>query len=271
MDVSAVLEFDRVSFAYSGSGISAVTDLSLRVAEGESLALLGPNGAGKTTALRLAMALLHPGRGEVRVIGKPTRGRMPEDVAGDAGFLFQQPEHQLFASSVREDVAFGPRRLERNNCDEAVTRALDLLELGDVSSLHPYDLPAPRRRLVALAGVLALEPRLLLLDEPTAGLDRHSRMLVRRALSAHRARGGAVVAVSHDGEFVLEAMDRAVTLEQGRVVADGSSAEALGRHGAPPAPAWSRFVAQLGAAPTDWRLEPAVEFAAMRCRATPDA
>jgi energy-coupling factor transport system ATP-binding protein len=269
--MSTVLEFDRVSFAYAGSGASALTELSLRVSAGDGLALLGPNGAGKTTALRLAMALLHPSAGEVRVMGKPTVGRMPEDVAGDAGFLFQQPEHQLFSSSVREDVAFGPRQLEQDNINEVVERALDQLELADVASVHPYDLPAPRRRLVALAGVLALRPRLLLLDEPTAGLDRHSRLLVRRALATHRAEGGAVVAVSHDGEFVLEALDRAVTLERGRVVADGSSAEALGRLGAPPAPAWARFVAQLGAAPALWRFEPAVEFVAARCPAAPDA
>lgn len=269
--MSAVLEFDRVNFAYPGSDVSALTELSLSISEGESLALLGPNGAGKTTALRLAMALLHPVSGEVRVMGKATVGRMPEDVAGNAGFLFQQPEHQLFASSVREDVAFGPRQLGQDNIDEVVERALDQLELGDVASVHPYDLPAPRRRLVALAGVLALRPRLLLLDEPTAGLDRHSRLLVRRALAAHRAEGGAVVAVSHDGEFVLEALDRAVTLEHGRVVGDGGSAEALGRLGAPPAPAWARLVAQMGAAPAQWRFEPAVEFVAMRCRAAPDA
>lgn len=269
--MSAVLEFDRVSFAYSGSGVSALTNLSLSVSAGEALALLGPNGAGKTTALRLAMALLHPSAGDVRVMGKPTTGRMPEDVAGDAGFLFQQPEHQLFASTVREDVAFGPRQLGRDNVDEVVDRALEQLELGDAASVHPYDLPAPRRRLVALAGVLALRPRLLLLDEPTAGLDRHSRVLVRRALAVHRADGGAVVAVSHDGEFVLEAMDRAVTLEQGRVVGDATSAEALGRPGAPSAPAWARLVAQLGAPPTQWRFEPAAEFVAMRCPAAPDA
>lgn len=268
--MSTVLEFGRVTFAYAGSGVSALADLSLRVADGEGLALLGPNGAGKTTALRLAMALLHPASGEVQVMGKPTRGRTPEDLAGDAGFLFQQPEHQLFASSVREDVAFGPRQLGRENIDDDVGRALDQLELGDVSSKHPYDLPAPRRRLVALAGVLALRPRLLLLDEPTAGLDRHSRALVRQAIAAHRADGGAVVAVSHDGEFVLEALDRAVTLEQGRVVGDGTAAEALGRLGAPPAPAWTRVAAALGAPPAQWRFEQAVEFVAMRCRAAPD-
>jgi energy-coupling factor transporter ATP-binding protein EcfA2 len=271
MGMSALLEFDRVTFAYAGSGVSALTDLCLRVSEGEGLALLGPNGAGKTTALRLAMALLHPSAGEARVMGQPTAGRMPEDLAGDAGFLFQQPEHQLFASSVREDVAFGPRQLGRSNVDDAVERALDQLELCDVAPTHPYDLPAPRRRLVALAGVLALRPRLLLLDEPTAGLDRHSRTLVRRALAAHRAAGGAVVAVSHDGEFVLEALDRALTLEHGRVVGDGSSAEALGQPGAPPAPAWARLVARLGAPPARWRFEPAVEFVATRCRVAPDA
>lgn len=266
MAVTALLEFDRVGFAYLGAGVSAVSDITLSVSAGEGVALLGPNGAGKTTLLRLAMALLHPTSGDVRVAGRSTRGRMPEDVAGDAGFLFQQPEHQLFASTVGEDVAFGPRRLGRANVDVAVSEALEALELGDVRSVHPYDLPAPRRRLVALAGVLALQAGLLLLDEPTSGLDRRSRLLVRQAVARHRGLGGAVLAVSHDGEFVLEALDRAIILERGVMMQDSPVPRALGVHGAPPPPAWAEIAAALGAPDESRRFESAVEFVSMRCR-----
>ncbi len=266
MGVTALLELDQVTFGYPGTGIDAVSAVTITVAPGEGVALLGPNGAGKTTVLRLAMALLHPAAGDVRVLGQSTRGRMPEDVAGDAGFLFQQPEHQLFASTVREDVAFGPRRLGRADAEDAVAAALDMLELGDVASVHPYDLPAPRRRLVALAGTLALRPRLLLLDEPTSALDRHSRALVRRAVARHREGGGAVLAVSHDGAFVLEALERAITLDRGRVVQNTDAPSALGRAGAPALPAWAEIAAALGASPVEWRFGPAVEFVAVRCR-----
>jgi len=266
MGVTPLLVLDRVCFAYGAARGNAVDDLSLSVGDGEGIALLGPNGAGKTTALRLAMALLHPVAGDVRVAGRSTRGRMPEDVAGEAGFLFQQPEQQLFASTVRDDVAFGPRRLGRADVEQAVMAALEALDLLDAADVHPYDLPSPRRRLVALAGVLALRPRLLLLDEPTAGLDRQSRALVRRAVAAHRAAGGAVLAVSHDGEFVLESLDRALILDQGRLAHEAPVAAALGVGGAPAAPAWTEIVSALGAGHADWRFAQAAEFMSVRCR-----
>ncbi len=269
--MTALLELDQVTFAYPGREVNALSDVSLAVQAGEVAALLGPNGAGKSTALRLAMALLHPATGEVRMLGRSTRGRMPEDLAGDAAFLFQRPEHQLFASTVEDDVAFGPRQLGLGNGPGVVQEVLTLLELADVAAVHPYDLPAPRRRLVALAGALALRPRILLLDEPTAGLDRHSRALVRQAVAAHRAAGGAALVVSHDGEFILEVADRALMLTQGRVAQEGEPAGLLGTGGAPDLPAWAQIAAALGAPSSEWRFQGAVGFVASRCRRREDA
>lgn len=271
MGVNPLLEFAAVRFAYRASPVAALDELSFSLQAGDGIALLGANGAGKTTALRLAMALLHPVAGEVRVAGLATTGRMPEDLAGRAGYLFQQPEHQLFASTVREDVAFGPRRLGAADADHAVAEALDLLELRTEEAVHPYDLPAPRRRLVALAGVLALRPQLLLLDEPTAGMDRQARRLVRRAVARHRAAAGAALAVSHDGEFVLESLDRALVLEHGCLAHDLDTASALGLPGAPARPAAAEIAARLGAPAHEWRFEPAVAFVAARCRARREA
>ena len=248
MESVSALRYEAVSFAYPGAGAPALDGVSLAVDAGEGVGILGPNGAGKSTLLRLAMALLQPTAGSVAVAERGTRGLHPEDFAGVAGFLFQTPEAQLFARTVREEVAFGPRRL---GWDEAriasrVDGVLDALELAGHAETHPYDLPAPRRRLVALATALAAAPRLLLLDEPTAGLDRPGRELVRAATAAFRRGGGAVVAVTHDPVFALEALDRAVVLDRGRLAADTSMTEALAAPDAPlPPPPYAEVAARL--------------------------
>ncbi|MGH7533591.1 MAG: energy-coupling factor ABC transporter ATP-binding protein, partial [Gemmatimonadales bacterium] len=226
-----------------------LTGVSLAVAAGEGVALLGPNGAGKTTLLRLLMAFQEPRSGAVEIAGRSTRGLHPEDLTGEVGFLFQRPEDQLFRRTVRDDVRFGPEMLgwDAGRTDAAVEQALEELALLDVAALHPYDLPLPQRRLVALAGVLALEPRLLLLDEPTATLDRSARARVVTALGTRRSRGTAIIAVTHDPGFAVELCDRAIALEGGRVVADAPIAQVLGRPGLAPLPAGAALIRRLDA------------------------
>ncbi len=222
-----------VSFCYSAVARqpprTVIDDLSLEVAPGEALGVFGANGAGKTTLLRLAMALEHPQRGTVITLGEPTTGRHPEDLAPRAGFLFQQPERQLFTASVEAEcaVALEASGAGADAVRRAVDEALQALRLTDVRHEHPYDLPLPRRRLVALASVLAAGPRLLLLDEPTAGLDPASRQLVIDVVREATAAGRTVVAVTHDAEFALEALHRAVVLERGRLVHDGTVRDVL--------------------------------------------
>ncbi len=222
-----VLCFDRVHFGYGGR--PAIDDLTLSVDAGEGVALLGPNGAGKTTAARLAMALEQPDRGEVTVAGASTRGRQPEDLAAAVGFLFQDPRAQLVERTVQLEVAFGPRALgwEESRVSGAVADVLGQLGLTEVAGSHPYDLPLPTQRLVGLGSVLVAGPRLLLLDEPTAGLDRMGRERVCRVVGQHRAKGTAVVAATHDVGFAIEALDRGILLSEGRVLADGSLAGLL--------------------------------------------
>ncbi|HEV2290794.1 MAG TPA: ABC transporter ATP-binding protein [Gemmatimonadales bacterium] len=246
----------------------AIAGASFDVAPGEGVALLGPNGAGKTTLLRLLMAFLHPRSGSVEVAGRSTAGLFPEDLAGAVGYLFQRPEDQLFRRTVREDARFGPETLgwDAARADAAVDAALHELGLADVAHLHPYDLPLPKRRLVALAGVLALEPKLLLLDEPTAILDRSARALVVRALRARRERGTAVIAVTHDTGFAAELCDRALALEAGRVAADGPIAGVLGRPGSVPLPAGAELVRRVGATARSLRWDDLVTALASRCR-----
>ena len=247
--MTPVLLLRDVTVRYAGAEAPAVSDVSLSVAPGEGLALLGANGAGKTTLLRTAMALIQPSGGTVEVAGRDTRGRHPEDLADVAGYAFQNPEAQLFERSVRAEIAFGPKQLgwSESAIGEVTAELLDRLELCSWADTHPYDLPAPRRRIVALAATLAARPRLLLLDEPTAGLDRAGRLIVERAVMAARSAGTAVVAVTHDGDLTIESFDRAVLLEHGRVTRAGRVVDLLGSTADVPAlPAPAELDRRLG-------------------------
>jgi energy-coupling factor transport system ATP-binding protein len=227
-DAMELLRFDRVAFAY-GHGPRVLQDASLTVAAGEAVGIFGDNGAGKSTLLRLAMALEHPVAGTVQTLGQPTSGLQPEDLAPIAGFLFQQPERQLFAASVQAECSWAPKLAgwDDSRVRHAVVDTLDALGLSDTSPEHPYDLPLPLRRLVALAAILAADPALILLDEPTAGLDAASRERVIRVIRSRAASGRGVVAITHDPLFAHEALDRGVVLDHGRVVADGPVREIL--------------------------------------------
>ena len=222
-----VIRLDRVGFRYGGPEV--LRDLSLHVEPGRAVALFGANGAGKSTILRLCMALLHPTAGRVTISGRDTAGLGPEDFAGEVGFLFQRPEDQLIRTTVRAEVGYGPERLgwEGPRIAERVAAVLARCGLDDVAESHPYDLPLPRRRLVAIASVLVTAPKVLLLDEPTALLDRAGRALVVELIRERVAAGCTVLAVVHDPAFALEALDRGVALVEGRVVEDGSVEEVL--------------------------------------------
>ena len=211
--------WEHVSHDY-GSG-PVLQDVSLSVGDGESVALLGHNGAGKTTLTRMLMGLVRPGGGKVTVGDWNVAGRRPDEMAHRVGYAFQHADQQLFARSVQADVSFGPERLGKST--EAVPAVLDELELSGLADRHPYDLPTPVRKVVTLAGVFAMEPAILVLDEPTAGFDRGLRALVIAALQRRIASGVTVIAVSHDLKFVEAVGRRFVKLDAGRVVADSAS------------------------------------------------
>ena len=222
-----MIRLDHVGFRYPQ--LEVLFDLSLAIHGGEAVGLFGANGAGKTTLLRLCMALLHP----VAVAGKVTTGLGPEDLAGEVGFLFQRPEDQLIRTRVRAELAYGPERLgwDETRIAAAVQETLALCQLDRSAEAHPYDLSLPKRRMVALASVLVTSPKVLLLDEPTALLDRNGRALVAEIVRSRAAAGSAVVAVVHDPVFAIEALGRGIALGAGRVLEVGS-VESVVRSGA---------------------------------------
>lgn len=246
-----VLRAEQVAFHYGPVGALAGADLEVRA--GDGVGLFGPNGAGKSTLTRLAVALLKPAAGRVETAGRDTRGLEPGDLADVTGYLFQRPEDQLFATTVGGEVEFTLRQLgwDRHRRGAAVARILERLGLADMAGEHPYDLPRPLRRLVALASALVASPRLLVLDEPTAGLDRRSRRLVAEVVREARREGAGVLAVTHDTEFAVAALERGIVLDAGRVSAEGPLDRLLGEEGAaglplPPAAALARVLGDAG-------------------------
>ena len=220
MALTGALAFDGVAFSYGN--VAALRDVSFEVAAGERVALLGRNGAGKSTVVRLVTGLVRPDEGTVWIGDWDTAGRAPEQLAWRVGSLFQHADQQLFARTLREDVSFGPRALgfPAREVQRRTDEALDALGLHASAAQHPYDLSPALRKLAALAGALALEPALLVLDEPTAGLDREGRARVAEAVREHAGRGAALLVVTHDLAFAAETLQRGIVLDRGRLACD---------------------------------------------------
>lgn len=213
----------------------ALRGVDVSLSAGLAVALIGPSGSGKTTFAQHLNGLLKPSDGRVLLDGEDIWG--PEidttEVRRKVGLIFQFPELQLFDETVADDVAFGPRNL---GCDRVETAGLvrDALELvglpvDDFGQLSPTSLSGGERRRVAIAGVLAMDPEVLVLDEPTAGLDPHIAEVIARVLRQLRARGRTLLLITHDIDLVAELADRVIVLVDGAVVMSGSVREVLGR------------------------------------------
>lgn len=204
-------------------GTRALHGLDLRVEAGERVAITGRNGSGKSTLVRHWNGLLRPSAGRVLVDGLPTSGRRVAQLARTVGMTFQDPDRQLFAATCGREVAFGARNvgLRGAELDEAVDGALSAVGLEEKAGANPYDLGPSRRRLLALASVVAMRTPVVVLDEPTMGLDAREIAMVESVIAQLAAAGRTVATISHDARFVATSFQRVVRLDAGRVVADG--------------------------------------------------
>ncbi|HEX2049265.1 MAG TPA: ATP-binding cassette domain-containing protein [Actinomycetota bacterium] len=216
---------EDVAFSYP-DGHRALHGVDLRVERGERVALLGPNGAGKTTLVLHLNGVYRAQRGRVVISGVPVTKATLRDVRRRVGIVFQDPDDQLFMPSVRDDVAFGPANLgvRGNELDERVERALAAVGMEPFAARPPHHLSFGQRRRVALATVLAMEPDVLVLDEPTSNLDPASRRELAEVLDRLDV---TVVVVTHDLPYALQLCPRAVVMSDGRILADGSTARLL--------------------------------------------
>ena len=216
------LTLENVYFVYA-TGSPALQGVTLTVEPGELLALVGPNGAGKSTLARLCNGLLKPTQGRVLVGPHDTRELSPAQLARWVGYVFQHPDHQIFAATVWEEIAFGPQNLNIPPA-EVGQRVEEMLSLF---GLHPYREKPPavlgfgQRRKVALASVLAMQPRILILDEPTGGLDAKAARELMEYVSRYHQAGHTVILITHDMRLVAEWAPRTVVLYEGRILYDG--------------------------------------------------
>ncbi|CAN7377268.1 ABC transporter ATP-binding protein [Microbacterium sp. LjRoot45] len=224
------LRFDDVRFRYP-SGTEALRGVSLSIAAGERVAIVGQNGAGKTTLVRHLNRIFVPTSGTVTVGDRPTSGSTIAQMAALVGYVFQNPDEQIFARTVVADVMFGPRNLGAGE-EEARERALAALTtvgLADQADAHPHQLSLSERKRVALAGVLAMRTPVLVLDEPTTGQDARGVEMIARVVAEVSAEGRTVVAITHDMDFCVEHFDRVIVMTQGEVRADGAPEQVFGR------------------------------------------
>jgi energy-coupling factor transporter ATP-binding protein EcfA2 len=219
---------EDVHFSYPNK-VEALKGVSLTIKDGEFVAIMGQNGAGKSTLVKHFNGLLKPTLGTVRVDGVKTTKTSVATLARNVGFVFQNPDHQLFSETVEDEIAFALKNFgfEPEVIEKRVTWALNLLALTQYRKTSPFLLSGGERKRVALASVLAWDPQTLILDEPTIGQDHEQKEKLRQFIMQMQTQKKTVVIVTHDVEFVAECSLRVVLMKEGKIVADGMGKEIL--------------------------------------------
>ena len=224
------IEISNLHFAYP-TGVQALRGISLTIESGEQVAIVGQNGAGKTTLVKHLNGLLQPTSGTVQIGDWNTKEHSVAKMARRVGYVFQNPDDQLFSKNVGIEVAFGPRNLGMNaeQVQRQVNEALAMTELSDKTETNPYDLSATWRKMVALASVIAMDTDIVIFDEPTTGQDAANIARIANAIKVLRERGKTVITITHDIDFCGENFARVIAMSQGRILLDGKANDALGQ------------------------------------------
>jgi energy-coupling factor transport system ATP-binding protein len=212
-------------------GIEALSGISLSFEPGEQVAIVGQNGAGKTTLAKHLNGLLQPTKGDVFIGDLNTRAVTVAKLATRVGYVFQNPDEQLFCKTVEVEVAFGPKNLgfDTQKIGQLVNDALSLTELNQMRTSNPYDLSPTWRKMVALASIISMDTPVVIFDEPTTGQDAANVARIANVIAHLRERGKTVITITHDIDFCAENFERVVALLQGKILLDGSAHEVLGQ------------------------------------------
>jgi energy-coupling factor transport system ATP-binding protein len=224
-----MIVFEKVSYQYP-RGPLAIRDVTLEIKKGEFVGVIGHSGAGKTTMAKLAVGLLKPTKGRVLVEGMDTAKTPVSELARKVGYVYQNPDMMLFASSILEEVSFALRNLgyPESEIEERVLRALRAVDLNKPLSASPHALSFGEKHRLAIACVLAVEPDYIILDEPTTGLDYYRCLLLFEVLRKLHQAGRTVIVITHDLDLLARFSTRVIVLERGTVIRDGKPREVLG-------------------------------------------
>jgi cobalt transport protein ATP-binding subunit len=230
LSAEPLIAVEELEHQYPG-GVLALAGISLQIQDGEAIGIIGQNGSGKTTFVKHLNGLLRPTRGRVLVDGQDTRKSRASRLARMVGYVFQNPDHQIFAGRVWDEVAFGPKNvgLRGAELEQAIGAALATMGLTDLAGRHPYTLSRGQRQRLAIAAILAMRPRVLVLDEPMGGQDRTQVARLLTTLADLRASGHTIIMVSHDLEIIAAFCQRAVVFRDGRILLDGPVRDVFAR------------------------------------------
>lgn len=214
-------------YVYPRGRVVALDGLTLDVPAGQIVGIAGQNGSGKTTLTKLLNGLLKPTSGSVVVNGMNTADWPVQKMAAHVGYVFQNPNHQLFATTVEEELKFGPRNLgvPEEEIPERVAEAVEFFGLAESLPLHPYRISFPLRKLVGIASIFTMRPRVFILDEPTTGQDHRTTVVINRLIKRLGERGDTVVCVSHDMPLLADVAERLLLMWNAQLIADGTPRE----------------------------------------------
>ncbi|WP_099223531.1 energy-coupling factor ABC transporter ATP-binding protein [Listeria costaricensis] len=220
------LQLENVRFCYP-NGFEAVQDLSVDFRLGEAVAIIGQNGAGKTTAVKLMNGLLRPASGRVLIDGQETASLTTAQMAQHVGYVFQNPDDQIFQETIEKEIAFGPKKqkLPAAVVQERVHEAAEICGLMDVLKEHPYNLPYSKRKFITIAAVMTMDPEIVILDEPTAGQDRESTELLGKLIKILTDKNKTVITITHDMEFVVKEFQRVLVFAEKQLRKEGTPRE----------------------------------------------
>lgn len=205
----AFIEFNNVSFTYP-NGFSAVEDINFHIEKGENIAIVGQNGAGKTTTVKMMNGLLKPTNGTVIIDGMDTHDFTTAKLSRKTGYVFQNPDDQIFHNTVEQEIEFGPGVLgyDTKKVKELTESSAKLVGLADELGENPYNLPLSIRKFVTIASIIAMDTDIIVLDEPTAGQDMKGIRILENMIKELKAKGKTIVTITHDMEFVVNNFDK---------------------------------------------------------------
>jgi len=222
----SLIRTEDLWYSYDGE-VMALQGINLEISAAEIIALIGQNGGGKTTLAKHFNGLLKPTKGRVLVNGVDTKHEPPNRLAFTVGYVFQNPANQIFSSTVWDEVSFGPKNagLSPDIIKQRSDSAVQKVGLKGFEQTHPYDLDYGKQKLLTIASIISMNPRVYCLDEPTTGQDHRGRWMVANLVKELNSAGAAVIVITHDMRFVAEVAERVILVADGRILADERTAE----------------------------------------------
>jgi cobalt/nickel transport system ATP-binding protein len=220
---STIVDISNVDYGYNNNNL-ILKDINIDIRKGDRIGIVGPNGAGKTTLFKLLAGIEKPNKGKIRIYNKDIKHR---EFNPDIGIVFQETRDQLFCPTVYDDVSFGPKHmgLDKESVEVRTNEALNTLNITDLSDTSIHHLSGGQKRLVSIAGILAMKSKILIYDEPTSNLDMRYRRILINFIRESKAEGSIIA--SHDLEFILEVCNRVILLDNGKIIKDADAEDVL--------------------------------------------